>query len=214
MPARPGVGDDARGGESVLVGGRARDLDLPARDPVPVGDRSRRDLPRADLHRLPVELRAEPPDGPRKADAVPLVPDHRLARSQRDDDLPEPLLERRRRRASPDVALANLQVVHRETQAAGESLGRLRRHSVRECDGLGGAAALLAPGRRVEALDHDRDPPGRHEHPPRAAEPLEQAFPELPFGPGAEAARKLLGPDLEQEHGHQAASSAGATDAR
>src|SRR5206468_11692221 len=132
----------------------------------------------------------------------------------RDDDLPEPLLERRRRGASPDIALANLQLVHSETEPAGESLGRLRRPSVREGDGLGGPAALLAPGRRVEALDDDRDPPARHEYPPRAAEPLEQAVLELPFGPGAEAARKLLGPDLEQERGHQAASSAGATDAR
>ena len=98
-------------------------LDLAAREPVPVGQVAGLEPGHVDLQRLPVELGAQPADGPREAEPV-LLPDHRLAEGQSLDDRRELLGQRLRDRPARDddaeKAVAHHEVLHGDALLAGE----------------------------------------------------------------------------------------------
>ena len=154
-----GVGDDARVAQRRLVVGRSGDLHVSRREAVAVRDRTGRDPVRAHVERLGIELRAEPPDRAREPDPVGQVPHHRLAGREPGGDPPETLRKRRRRLVAPHVAVADLELLDREAEPAGEPFRGARRAAVRERDAFGRAALLLPARLGVEAVHDDRDAP-------------------------------------------------------
>ena len=182
-----------------LVSRGLRYLDRAGDEAMAVGDAARGDRLRADLDRLCVQLRADPPDRPREAEVELAVPDHGLAGGEASHDLPEPLAERGRRLAAPDVVVANRQLVDAEAEPPGEPFRRLGRLVAFEGDPDPGPSLLLACCVRLEALDEESEPPGPDQHLALAAEGGKPPVAKLSLGPPAERRGKLLAADLKQQ---------------
>ena len=157
---------------------RVRDLDLAAREAVPVGRcRTRGRRPRPD--RLLVELRAEPADRAARSAGRP-SPRPSTCRSAR----PATISASRSGSASsigrpgtvdPEEAVAHLEIVHGDALLAREALAAAFSRSV-----LGRAPAPTRPARaRAALVDEEREPPRTDEDacrlPPKRRQPSARA---------------------------------------
>ena len=206
--ALSGVDDDSRFAERALVVGGVLDHDLSGREAVACGSITRGDGVGADVDRRRAVLGAEPADRPRKPDLVGLReardPRHGLPCAEAERDLPEPVAQGGRLAATPDVAVAKLELVHGEAEPAREALGRFRRLALGEGDRLRRPALLLASLFELEVLDDERDAPRPDERERRAAaERRRPTLKQLLLRPATERGGKLFAADLEEEPAHE-----------
>ena len=156
-----------------------------------------------------VELRAEPADGPRKAEAR-VVPAHRLREREPADDLVQPLGQRLEERPARDEhaqqAVAHLEVAHRDTLLLRKALGSPFPQVLgRPLDPL----VRLPLG---EVVHEQHEPARADKH--AALSQLRQLGAKLRLRLSAGRGGQLLAPDLKQQAGQSSPRRAGRPCAR